>query len=112
TPADPQLLAALAGLVSGEEPAAAPAASAQASAAATTEPALVRASSDMTDAEFDSLLDAINSPSSSGEKTSTPDTSSTSDDISDDEFEALLDELHGKNKGPGITPAAPAASAG
>src|SRR5690554_144592 len=56
TPADPQLLAALAGLVSGEEPAAAPAASAQASVAATAEPVLVRASSDMTDAEFDSLL--------------------------------------------------------
>ncbi len=48
-------------------------------------------SDDITDEEFENLLDALNKPA---ENTSAP----ASDDISDDEFEALLDNLHGKGK--------------
>ena len=62
---------------------------------------------DITDAEFEQLLDAIaGSPASKTAPTTAPAVSSsdapTSDDISEDEFEALLDQLHGKGKGPGI----------
>lgn len=53
--------------------------------------------SDITDDEFEQLLDAI---SDKAHVTAAP--SSVSSDISDDEFEALLDQLHGQGKGPGI----------
>lgn len=59
---------------------------------------------DITDAEFEQLLDAIAgkptsqpAPSAPAENTNT----ASSDEISEDEFEALLDQLHGKGKGPG-----------
>lgn len=68
-------------------------------------------SGDITDAEFEELLDAISQDDSSvreskvsekapqvAESTSQ---SSSGDDITDDEFEALLDQLHGAGKGPG-----------
>ena len=79
-----------------------------------TESATGSESADITDAEFERLLDAIDDEkaanksssvtSSAGEKpkTSAVDTSSSnSDAISDDEFDALLDQLHGSGKGPG-----------
>ncbi len=67
---------------------------------------------DITDDEFEQLLDAI-----AGKPASVPATiavgqpsvgpvselgASSTDEISEDEFEALLDQLHGKGKGPGV----------
>ena len=52
------------------------------------------AEGDITDSEFNDLLDAIDPP-----KPATA-TKPASDDITDDEFEALLDQLHGQGKGP------------
>ena len=90
-------------------------------------PAEPQAEGDITDDEFEGLLDALEEPAvgeappvvassddvaGSGEDTS-------SDEISEDEFEALLDQLHGKGKGPAVKseqvedatePAAPVAS--
>ncbi len=51
---------------------------------------------DLTDTEFEALLDAVQSP---GEA---PAPANDSDDISEDEFEALLDDLHGKGKHGGV----------
>jgi two-component system chemotaxis sensor kinase CheA len=68
------------------------------------------ASGDITDAEFEQLLDAISGAqpaASSASATSSHEPAPTAvasgnEDISEDEFEALLDQLHGKGKGPGI----------
>ncbi len=81
TPATRELLAALARLA---EPA----------AAVAVEQVVAEATSgDITDNEFEQLLDAL---------TESPDkvasSSAGSDEISDDEFESLLDELHGKGQ--------------
>jgi two-component system chemotaxis sensor kinase CheA len=70
----------------------------------------VPASGDITDDEFEKLLDAI---SETPAQKSTPQaaapaviaSASSSDEISEDEFDALLDQLHGKGKAP--TPKAP-----
>ncbi|WP_150912861.1 chemotaxis protein CheA [Marinobacter halotolerans] len=48
---------------------------------------------DITDDEFEQLLDALED-----EKKETASNSSDGDEISDDEFESLLDELHGKGQ--------------
>ncbi|MGQ7958408.1 chemotaxis protein CheA [Pseudomonas sp. SP16.1] len=86
TPASPELLAALARLAepAGAEPAAvAPAAAA--------EPEPVAACGDITDSEFEQLLDALGeAPADDGVP--------SSEEITDDEFEALLDQLHGKGQ--------------
>ncbi|PUA29695.1 MAG: chemotaxis protein CheA [Cellvibrio sp. 79] len=68
---------------------------------------------DITDAEFEQLLDAIaGKPVGAPVASSTAVTPSSSDEISEDEFEALLDQLHGKGKGPaGETVPAPVAAA-
>lgn len=52
---------------------------------------------DITDSEFEDLLDAI-SDESAVEVAAAAD----SNDITDDEFDNLLDELHGKGKGPSV----------
>lgn len=64
---------------------------------------------DITDAEFNELLDAIDPPAATQKAAASPAPSSAnnSDDITEDEFESILDQLHGKGKGPGV--AAPAA---
>ena len=61
---------------------------------------------DITDAEFEELLDAIaDAPAT---KTAAQ-TATAGDEISEDEFENLLDQLHGKGKGPaGSVSAVPA----
>ena len=56
---------------------------------------------DITEAEFDALLDTLETESS--------DTGSGSDEITDEEFEQLLDELHGKGQHKGA-PEEPAAA--
>lgn len=61
---------------------------------------------DITDDEFDRLLDELHGAGKgpqAGDSTSTPSVdaaSSGGDDITDDEFEKLLDDLHGTGKGP------------
>ena len=74
------------------------------SAVSETTPVAETPSGDITDEEFEQLLDAIaGKPASANESIAadTPITSSGNDDITDDEFDALLDQLHGKGKGPG-----------
>ncbi|MDH4568751.1 chemotaxis protein CheA [Pseudomonas sp. BN414] len=95
TPATPELLAALSRLAepAGDEPvAAAPAAPAPVIA----EPARVEANADITDSEFEQLLDALGD--NVGGTAEPVAAAATADEITDDEFEALLDQLHGKGK--------------
>lgn len=126
-PVEPALIHALERLVSCEdlqessvESAVAEAEPEMDTAAADGSP-VAAAGGDITDAEFEQLLDAIagkpvSTPVVVPAAAATPATSAT-DDISEDEFEALLDQLHGKGKGPGDVapkpseaPAAPAAA--
>ncbi|MCE3253771.1 MAG: CheA signal transduction histidine kinase [Cellvibrio sp.] len=59
-------------------------------------------SGDITDAEFEQLLDAIaGQPSTAVPASQGPASTSSSDDITEDEFDALLDQLHGKGSAPG-----------
>lgn len=101
TPASPELLAALARLAEPES---------EEELAGAVEPEPVAEATagddDITDNEFEQLLDAI------GEQpTAEAPAASGGDEITDDEFEALLDQLHGKGKfaGPAEEVAAPAA---
>ena len=58
---------------------------------------------DITDDEFEKLLDAISEPPvtiSSAKPPPVFSTTASGDDITDDEFDALLDQLHGKGKAP------------
>jgi two-component system chemotaxis sensor kinase CheA len=111
TPATPELLAALARLAepaSADEVAAAPA-----PVEATPEPV------DITDDEFESLLNSLSASKAEAEAQDqapaapAPAAASAGDEITDDEFESLLDQLHGKGQfsAPAPTPASPAASA-
>ncbi|MDE1461524.1 chemotaxis protein CheA [Spartinivicinus poritis] len=125
SPADPELLKALSVLAQPEG--AAPAEAPPAAEAAPPEPppaapepaptpqqptanAGAEAGEDITDAEFEKLLDAVADESSEAKE---PDKAAAaaaagSDDITEDEFEALLDQLHGS--GPvGTSAPAPAA---
>ncbi|SEP29204.1 chemotaxis protein CheA [Pseudomonas sp. Snoq117.2] len=114
TPASPELLAALARLAepAGSEPAPVPAAPVAATpvvAAAPTAPAA--AEPELSDADFQNLLDALGSEPSAAAATPA---AASGDDITDDEFEALLDQLHGKgkfNEAPAAAPVVAAAPA-
>jgi two-component system chemotaxis sensor kinase CheA len=89
---------------SGNAIASAPVAAAPVAAAPTAAaPAAVGASSDeITDAEFESLLDQLHGKGQFAVDAvappvpAAPVVSTSSDEITDDEFEALLDQLHGK----------------
>ena len=73
---------------------------------------------DITDDEFEGLLDALEEPAEGAVSAPAPETAAaddddlmgfgdddtSSDEISEDEFEALLDQLHGKGKGPAAKP--------
>ncbi|BCR24817.1 chemotaxis protein CheA [Aquipseudomonas alcaligenes] len=101
TPASPELLAALARLAEPES-------EEELAGAVEPEPVAEAAAGDddITDNEFEQLLDAI------GEQPAAEaPVASGGDEITDDEFEALLDQLHGKGKfaGPTEEVAAPAA---
>ncbi|RON72785.1 chemotaxis protein CheA [Pseudomonas fluorescens] len=118
TAATPELLAALARLAepqSADEAVAAP-------VEAVAEPVAESASEDITDNEFEQLLDSLNAvkaqaeaPAAVAAPAQVADTAA-SDEITDAEFESLLDQLHGKGQfavdavAP-ATPAAPAAPA-
>ncbi|MBG5667952.1 chemotaxis protein CheA [Pseudomonas aeruginosa] len=104
TPATPELLAALARLAEPEsaEPAepvqAPPAAVPPAEPAAPPEAPAQSASSDITDDEFEQLLDALQGDEAPASAVAEAPAAPAGDEISDAEFEALLDQLHGKGK--------------
>ncbi|TBV08199.1 chemotaxis protein CheA [Phytopseudomonas dryadis] len=90
TPATPELLAALARLA--EPASAAPAAAPPAAPVAPVqEQAAAAPAGDITDSEFEQLLEALDDEPVAAAGTS-------ADEISDDEFESLLDQLHGKGQ--------------
>ncbi|MQU08755.1 chemotaxis protein CheA [Pseudomonas helleri] len=106
TAASPELLAALARLA---EPAAAPAA--VEAAAVVVEAVSNDSTGDITDNEFEQLLDSLNAVKADAalvEQAS--DDATLSDEISDAEFESLLDQLHGKGKFSANAVATPAAA--
>lgn len=118
TAATPELLAALARLAepqSADEAVAAP-------VEVVEEPVAESASDDITDNEFEQLLDSLNAVKAQAEApvaavapAPVADTAA-SDEITDAEFESLLDQLHGKGQFAvdavaAATPAAPAAPA-
>ena len=90
------------------------ASSAPAQQAAPSEPAISGSDSDeITEDEFESLLDQLHGAGKAPkieapEPTSSVAASSSTDEISEDEFDNLLDQLHGLGKGPGTGGAAPA----
>ena len=98
--ADQDLLDSLEAIIKGKAPAAKPEKVAKA-AASTSKPAQTGKKSDsdldITDEEFESLLDALENKGPAADASPAADMPD-SDDISDDEFEALLDNLHGKGK--------------
>lgn len=100
---DPALIAALERLVSGQDPgkaqAPAPSDSEDGDQAESSVAGQEAGNGDITDDEFEQLLDAIAEPSSDSQ--AAPEAESSNGYIDEDEFEALLDELHGKGKGPG-----------
>ncbi|MDQ3204224.1 MAG: chemotaxis protein CheA [Pseudomonadota bacterium] len=113
TAATPELLAALARLA---EPQTADEVAPAAEVAA--EPVAESDSGDITDNEFEQLLDSLNAVKAQAEAPASvpaPAASgSASDEITDDEFESLLDQLHGKGQfaiDAVTAPAAPAAPA-
>ena len=117
TAATPELLAALARLAepAGAEPAA-PAVEEVAEVAAEPEPEAP--SGDITDNEFELLLDSLNAAKADAEAAPAAapvaEGEPASDEITDAEFESLLDQLHGKGQfaPDAVAPAAPAAAAG
>jgi len=106
TPATPELLAALARLAEPQSAAELAGATAEPDAEPEPEvaeaPAAAEASGDITDSEFEQLLDALH------DEPKAPVAAASGDEITDDEFESLLDQLHGKGQF-AAAPAAPAA---
>jgi two-component system chemotaxis sensor kinase CheA len=113
--ASPELLKALEAMnrPGNDEPAAqAPAATIVPTPAA---PTALQPEGDITDEEFEALLDALDGSAAPAPKpaAAVAASPSNSDEISEDEFEALLDQLHGKGQFGGgvvaesIAPAAP-----
>ncbi|MGE1526092.1 chemotaxis protein CheA [Pseudomonas putida] len=102
TPATPELLAALARLA---EPGGAEAAEAPAPAAAVAEAPVAAMGpaddQDITDSEFEQLLDsldAVKAQAAVDEQMQVEAVSGSGDEITDAEFESLLDQLHGKGQ--------------
>jgi two-component system chemotaxis sensor kinase CheA len=113
TAASPQLLAALASLAEPAGSAPAPVVAVPVTTAPVAAP-----SDDITDHEFEALLDSLNAvkggtAAAQAPAPAAPRAPSGSDDITDDEFESLLDQLHGKGQFSTAPPsaAAPAAPA-
>ena len=103
--ADPDLIARLESIIKGEVPASKAAGSEP--AAATQQAVAGQATAkddsdlDITDEEFESLLDALQNPQDHAAQTTSAaekKPAASSDEISEDEFEALLDQLHGKGQ--------------
>ncbi|MND28581.1 Chemotaxis protein CheA [compost metagenome] len=114
TAATPELLAALSRLAEpgGGEAAAAPEPVAEAPAAAPA--AAEDPHQDITDSEFEQLLDsldAVKAQAAADEQMQGETVSGEGDEISDAEFESLLDQLHGKGQFSAEVAAQPVASA-
>lgn len=121
--AEPELIAQLKSLQTGQAvapppaPAAPPAPPAPVAApiAAPPPPVVKKAPNDISDDEFAKLLDAVDSKSAAAPAAPPPAqpaaTVGGGDDITDGEFEALLDQLHGKGQHSGMPGAAVAKSA-
>ncbi|VVO04388.1 chemotaxis protein CheA [Pseudomonas fluorescens] len=92
TAATPELLAALARLAEPSTAEAAPAVEVSA------EPVAESDSGDVTDNEFELLLDSLNAVKSQAEAPAAAPVAAGSDEITDAEFESLLDQLHGKGQ--------------
>lgn len=123
-PVDPSLIASLERLVSCDD--LNEASNGEAPSVIESAP---ESSGDITDDEFEQLLDAIAGGPTVGNSAVAPAVKNTSvdntaaannaatisasgsEDITEDEFEALLDQLHGKGKGPGVPGAAVATPA-
>jgi two-component system chemotaxis sensor kinase CheA len=110
--ASPELLQALEAVnkPGNDEPVAAAPAAASAlevkPAAPVSAPA-AQAEGDITDEEFEALLDALDSTAATAQPTHpVAAAGAASDEITEDEFEALLDQLHGKGQFGGVTPPA------
>ncbi len=94
-PADPALIARLCELAKpGSAAPAEVAVKAAPPAAKTGSASAPQGGGDITDDEFEKLLDAV----SSGQPVASAVPAGDSEEITDDEFEALLDELHGKGQ--------------
>ncbi|QXH79565.1 chemotaxis protein CheA [Pseudomonas salmasensis] len=111
TAATPELLAALARLAEPADTAAAPVVEAAPEPVAQAEP-------DVTDSEFEQLLNSLSAVKAQAESPVQPAATPSSEDITDAEFESLLDQLHGKGQfaadavaPPAAAPEAPAANA-
>ncbi|MGK9418027.1 chemotaxis protein CheA [Pseudomonas cedrina] len=108
TAATPELLAALARYAEPADLSAAPVAEAAPEPEAQAEP-------DVTDSEFEQLLNSLSAVKAEAEAPAAvaPAAAPTSEDISDAEFESLLDQLHGKGQfaADAVAPAAAAATA-
>ncbi|MHC8315484.1 chemotaxis protein CheA [Pseudomonas sp. LB3P31] len=110
TAATPELLASLARLAE-------PQSADQAAPVAEVAPVAESESADITDNEFEQLLDSLNAVKAQAEAAPAAapapvSTTVASDEITDDEFESLLDQLHGKGQfavDAVVAPAAPAA---
>jgi two-component system, chemotaxis family, sensor kinase CheA len=110
TAATPELLAALARLAE-------PQSADEAAPVTEVAPVAESASGDITDNEFEQLLDSLNAVKAQAESAPAApapvsNTAAASDEITDDEFESLLDQLHGKGQfavDVVVAPAAPAA---
>ncbi len=86
-----------------ETPAAAAASAPEPGPAQAAEPVAAQPEGDITDEEFEALLDALDGQAapaaqSTGESVVAETVSASSDEITEDEFEALLDQLHGKGQ--------------
>ncbi|MFK7463871.1 Hpt domain-containing protein, partial [Pseudomonas sp. Env-10] len=110
TAATPELLAALARLAEPADTAAAPVVEAAPEPVAQAEP-------DVTDSEFEQLLNSLSAVKAEAEVPVQPAATPSGEDITDAEFESLLDQLHGKGQfaadavaPPAATPEAPAAN--
>ncbi|UTW07326.1 chemotaxis protein CheA [Pseudomonas benzenivorans] len=97
TPASQALLAALARLAepASADEVAAPVVASRAPAEPTPPP-VAAAPADITDSEFEQLLDSLHEAPAEAAVAVT--SSAVADEITDDEFEALLDQLHGKGQ--------------
>ncbi|GFM86745.1 chemotaxis protein CheA [Pseudomonas cichorii] len=108
TPATPELLAALSRLAepqSAQQAEEAPPPPPPVVEAAPVEPA---ASDDITDAEFEHLLDTMSAAKADAAPAAAAAAPAASDEITDQEFESLLDQLHGKGQFAPDAVAAPA----
>ncbi|SFI07176.1 MULTISPECIES: chemotaxis protein CheA [unclassified Pseudomonas] len=106
TAATPELLAALARYAEPADTSAAPVVE------AAPEP-VVEAEPDVTDSEFEQLLNSLSAVKAEAQAPAAPVAAPTSEDITDAEFESLLDQLHGKGQfaADAVAPAAAAADA-